>query len=195
VGAEAAAPVALSLLRTFSSRSRWYDRPEGLTLREVCSLSGHPPTAACLSTRFDWAIEGVTQETPCDIHVIRQGKSALLWPAELAAGNVPPSETKKRLDIVFSSPIAEATYYMAPLAKEQKIPLRVEGALDKVWWYLNGRYIGTSFPGETFFYEFPDGSHRLSAADGKGRTAATRLTVVSPGGRNQRKGQDATPLE
>ncbi|MDR2137820.1 MAG: penicillin-binding protein 1C [Synergistaceae bacterium] len=191
VGAEAAAPVALSVLRTFSPQSRWYDRPEGLVLREVCSLSGRPPTAACLSTRLDWAIEGVTQGIPCDIHVIRDGKSALLWPAELAARDSPPSEIKKRPDIVFSSPIAEATYYMAPLAKEQKIPLRVEGALDKVWWYLNGRYIGTSPPGETFFYAFPDGSHRVSAADGKGRTAATQLTVVSPGGRNQ----DPPPLE
>jgi penicillin-binding protein 1C len=191
VGAEAAAPIALSALRTFSPRPRWYDRPQGLVLREVCSLSGRPPTAACLSTRLDWAVEGVTRETPCDIHVIRGGKSALLWPDELAVQDAPLSEIKKRPDIVFSSPIAEAVYYLAPLAKEQKIPLRVEGALDKVWWYLNGRYIGTSPPGETFFYKFPDGRHRLSAADGRGRAAATRLTVVSPG----RRTQDAPPLK
>jgi penicillin-binding protein 1C len=194
VGAEVAAPVALSVLRAFSPRSRWYDPPEGLTLREVCSLSGRPPTAACLSTRLDWTIEGVTQETPCDIHVIRGGKSALLWPAELAARNAPPTEIKKRPDIVFSSPIAEATYYLAPLAKEQKIPLRVEGALDRVWWYLDGRYIGTSPAGETFFYEFPDGRHRVSAADGEGRTSTTRLTVVSPGGKRG-SDQDAPLLE
>jgi penicillin-binding protein 1C len=191
VGAEVAAPIALSVLRSLSPRSRWYDRPKGLTLREVCSLSGRPPTAACLSTRLDWVVEGVTQETPCDIHVIRGGKSALLWPAELARRNSSPVEIKKRPDIVFSSPIADATYYLAPLAKEQKIPLRVEGALDRVWWYLNGQYIGTSSAGETFFHEFPDGRHRVSAADGEGRTAVTRLTVVSP----RERMQDALPLE
>ncbi|MDR1378313.1 MAG: penicillin-binding protein 1C [Synergistaceae bacterium] len=191
VGVKAAAPIALSILRVFSPRSRWYDRPDGLALREVCSLSGCPPTAACLSTRLDWVVEGVTQETPCDIHVIRGGKSALLWPAELATGKLPPTEMKKRPNIVFSSPIAEATYYLAPLAKEQKIPLRVEGALDKVWWYLNGRYIGTSLAGETFFYEFQDGRHRISAADGEGRAAITQFTVVSPGGRTR----NTLPLE
>jgi membrane carboxypeptidase/penicillin-binding protein PbpC len=83
----------------------------------------------------------------------------------------------------FVSPIADAIYYLAPLAKEQKIPLRVEGAQKRVWWYLNGRCIGTSPANETFLYGFPDGTHSLSASDGEGRGALTRLTVVSPGRR------------
>jgi membrane carboxypeptidase/penicillin-binding protein PbpC len=74
---------------------------------------------------------------------------------------------------------------LAPLAKEQKIPLRVEGALERVWWYLNGIFIGSSLPNETFFYAFPDGVHFLSASDGGGRIAATRLSVVSPGKRKE----------
>jgi penicillin-binding protein 1C len=188
IGAQVAAPIALSALRLLSPRSRWYDRPEGLTLREVCALSGRPPTAACLSTRLDWSIEGVTKNIPCDIHVIRRGKSVLSLPPELAArGSLPmrdssPSslEIRKRPDVVISSPIADATYYLAPLAEEQKIPLRAEGARGKIWWYLNGRYIGNSPPNETFFYPFPRGRHLVSASDAEGRTAATRLTVVLP---------------
>ncbi|MDR1979266.1 MAG: penicillin-binding protein 1C [Synergistaceae bacterium] len=190
VGAQVAAPIALSALRTFSPRSGWYERPEGLALREVCAVSGRPPTAACLSTRLDWSIEGVTRDIPCDIHVIRRGKSALSLPTELATPDSPPSEIRKRPDVVFSSPIAEATYYLTPLATEQKIPLRVEGALGKVWWYLNGQYIGNSPPNETFFYSFPDGLHLISASDAEGRTAATSLTVVSPG----KKFQEESPL-
>ncbi|MDR1622132.1 MAG: penicillin-binding protein 1C [Synergistaceae bacterium] len=188
VGAQVAAPIALSALRTLSPRSRWYDRPEGLVLREVCALSGRPPTAACLSTRLDWAIEGVTQDIPCDIHVIRRGKSVLSLPTELVAQNslsAEGSKVRRRPDIVISSPIAEATYYLAPLAKEQKIPLRVEGAVGKVWWYLNGHYIGNSPPDETFFYSFSDGRHKVSVSDNEGRTTATHLTVVSPGARER----------
>jgi penicillin-binding protein 1C len=187
IGAQVAAPIALSALRFLPSRSRWYDQPEGLALREVCALSGRPPTAACLSTRLDWSVEGVTRDTPCDIHVIRGGKSVLSLPAELAARDSlsmrapSSSEVRKRPAIAVSSPIADATYYLAPLAKEQKIPLRAEGAREKIWWYLNGQYIGNSPPNETFFYSFPSGRHLVSASDGEGRTAGTRFTVVLPG--------------
>jgi membrane carboxypeptidase/penicillin-binding protein PbpC len=106
----------------------------------------------------------------------------------------PFSGVRKQPDIRFVSPIAGAVYYLAPLAAEQKIPLRVEGALEKIWWYLNGRFIGSSPPNETFFYTFPDGVHFLSASDGEGRTAATRLTVVSPGKRKKPEPEEELPL-
>ncbi|GHS87444.1 penicillin-binding protein 1C [Synergistales bacterium] len=191
VGAGAAAPVALSVLRVLSAgesvnknaRSAWYERQEGLVLREVCALSGRPPTPACLSRRLDWSIEGVTRTTPCDIHVLRNGQSALLWPTSLAAAETPATDIRRsNLNIV--SPISGATYYMAPLAREQKIPLRSEGARGasgKVWWYLDGRFIGLSAANDTFFYAFPDGRHKLSVSDGTGGGASTSFNVASPG--------------
>jgi penicillin-binding protein 1C len=188
VGAQAAAPVALAVMRALSPLSRWYAQPEGLALREVCSLSGLPPTAACLSTRLDWHIEGVTRSVPCDIHVVKNGKSVLLWPAEFLMNSLyaPRQQglapkTRKRPYITIVSPIEGATYYLAPLAVEQKIPLRAEGAVGRVWWYVDGEYIGTSPPEEAFFHTFPDGRHTVSAADGDGRSALTRLSVASPG--------------
>ncbi|MDR2175377.1 MAG: penicillin-binding protein 1C [Synergistaceae bacterium] len=210
VGAQAAAPAALSVLRALLSGPdrpgpAWYSIPEGLVLREVCTLSGRPPTAACLSTRLDWSIEGVTQSVPCDIHVLRGGRSALLWPPELAgnrspaAGTAPssaalPSEVRRQPDIRFVSPVSGATYYLAPLAREQKIPLRAEGAQERIWWYLNGRFIGTSLPDETFFHSFPDGDHFLSVSDGDGRTAVTCFSVVSPGKRRDPESEEPLPL-
>ena len=183
VGARVAAPVALSVLRVLSPRLRWFDPPGGVALREVCSLSGRPPSAACLSTRRDWYIEGVTRSIPCDLHVIRGGRSRLLWPAELAMGNISPSEIQRRPYVVISSPIAGAIYHLAPLASEQRIPLRAEGAVGRVWWYVNGEYSGTAAPGETFFHAFPqsDGRHTISVVDEEGRTAVTHVTVVFPG--------------
>ncbi|MDR2528373.1 MAG: penicillin-binding protein 1C [Synergistaceae bacterium] len=185
VGVRAAAPLALSIMRAIFPKPRWYGPPDGLELREVCALSGRPPTAACLVTRRDWAIRGVTRNTPCDIHVIRAGKSTLLWPSEMALQDAPLSEVRKQSEIVFSSPVTGATYYLAPLAKEQKIPLRVEGAAEKVWWYIDGLYIGASAPNETFFHNFPDGRHTISAVDAQGRTAAARVNVALPGKRRQ----------
>ncbi|MCL2011015.1 MAG: penicillin-binding protein 1C [Synergistaceae bacterium] len=183
VGAQVAAPVALSALRVLSPNSRWYAPPEGAALREVCSLSGHPPSAACLSTRRDWYVEGVSRSVPCDLHVVRGGKSTLLWPVEFARRNIPPSDMQKRPYVSISSPIAGATYYLAPLAREQKIPLRAEGAVGRVWWYMDAEYIGTAAPGETFFYAFPyvDGQRSVSVVDEEGRAAAAHFTVAFPG--------------
>lgn len=187
VGAGAAAPIALSTLRVLGVSS-WYERPEGLISREVCALSGRPPTAACLSRRLEWSIEGVTRTTPCDIHVLRNGQSALLWPNSLSARTPLADVARSNLTIV--SPLAEATYYMAPLALEQKIPLRSEGANGKVWWYLDGRFIGSVSATDTFFYRFPDGRHSLSVSDGAGGSAKTIFNVVSPG----KKGRVTEPL-
>jgi penicillin-binding protein 1C len=186
VGAQAAAPVALSVLRLISPAARWYDPPEGAALREVCALSGRPPSAACLSTRRDWHIENVSRSVPCDLHVVRGGKSALLWPAELAYANSPQSEVRKRPYVGIASPIAGATYYLAPLAGEQKIPFRAEGAVGRVWWYVDGSYVGTAAAGETFFHPFSyapraEGRRSVSVVDEEGRTAAVNITVAFPG--------------
>ena len=181
VGVKAAAPVAVRILRSVSTRAAWYDKPDGLVLRSVCSLSGRPPTAACTSTRLDWSIEGVSQTIPCNLHVIRQGRAALMWPAEFASRETPQEQIQKRASLVITSPIAEAVYVSAPLDLQQRIPMRTEGAIGRVWWYLDGTYIGSSLPNETFFHRVPDGHHTLGAVDEEGRSALTNVSVVTPG--------------
>ena len=156
-------------------------KPDGLVLRPVCALSGRPPTAACTATRLDWSIEGVSQTIPCNLHVIRRGRSALTWPAEFASRETPPERIQKRASLSITSPIAEAVYTSAPLDLDQRIPMRAEGALGRVWWYLDGTYIGTSLPNETFFHRVPDGRHAVGAVDAEGRSALTNVTVVTPG--------------
>ena len=190
VGVKAAAPVAIKLLRAVSPKPNWYDKPEGLVLRPVCSLSGRPPTAACTSTRLDWSIEGVSQTLPCNLHVIRKGQSTLMWPAEFASRETPQDKIQKRASLSITSPIAEAVYITAPLDLQQRIPMRAEGAVGRIWWYLNGRYIGTSLPNETFFHHVPDGHHVIGAVDEEGRSASTRVSVVTPG----KKRKEAVPL-
>jgi hypothetical protein len=61
---------------------------------------------------------------------------------------------------------------------------------------MNGEYIGTAAPGETFFHAFPhsDRRHIISVVDEEGRTAVTHVTVVFPG-RAGHKGDDLLKLE
>ena len=180
VGAQTAAPVAMRILRTISPGSGWYDRPDGIGLRQICSLSGRPPTAACPATRHDWHIEGITQTLPCDLHALKAGRTILSWPSELGA-NVRPGDMLQRAPLSIVSPIAGATYLTAPFDLQKKIPMRAEGAIGRVWWYLDGKYIGTSLPNETFFHHVPDGDHVIGAADREGRSASTGVRVVTPG--------------
>ena len=179
VGARVSAPVAVKILRVISPKSTWYERPEGLVARRVCSLSGKPPTALCPSVKQEWAIEGVTSTFPCDMHTVKSGKVAVNMPSGFTGGNNPRS----RLGII--SPIPGASYFAAPLDNERRIPLKTEGARGKVWWYLDGEYIGTSTGDTAFFHDVPDGEHTISAADEGGRSDSVRVKVFTPGRRVQ----------
>ncbi|MBQ7543781.1 MAG: penicillin-binding protein 1C [Synergistaceae bacterium] len=184
VGARAAAPVAVKLLRTVSPKSGWYDKPEALTLRKVCSLSGKPPTALCPSVKMEWAIVGITQTLPCDMHALKGGQTVVNLPASFGAReNVPAVKARAELSII--SPVPGASYFAAPLDNERRIPMKTEGASGSVWWYLDGKYIGTSRAESTFFHDIPDGEHVVSAVDEAGRSAKVDVKVFTPGRRKK----------
>ncbi|MBQ7197455.1 MAG: penicillin-binding protein 1C [Synergistaceae bacterium] len=185
VGARAGAPVAVKILRVISPRSTWYDKPENLILRKVCTLSGKPPTALCPSTKFEWAIDGVTKTFPCDMHTIKSGQAVVNLPSgfneKIRRENL--MIKRARPDLAIASPISGASYFAAPFDNERKIPMKAEGAIGSVFWYLDGEYIGTSLSDKTFFHNVPDGEHIISAADNDGRTTSVNIKVFTPGRR------------
>ena len=172
VGARAAAPVAVKILRVLSPNSTWYEKPEGLILRPVCSLSGKPPTALCPSIKNEWAIAGVTKTFPCDMHVMKSGQVNI---------NLPKGLKREGPVLSIVSPIPGASYFAAPFDTERKIPLKTEGAVERVWWWLDGNFIGSSLPDKNFFYNIPDGEHVVSAVDTTGRSVKVDVKVFTPG--------------
>ena len=178
VGARASAPLAVKILRAVSPKSGWYERPEGLVLRQVCSLSGKPPLALCPSTKLEWAIEGVTQTLPCDIHSVKDSKVVVNMPR----GFTEEGGKNSRLKII--SPVPGASYFTAPLDIERKIPMKAEGTKGKIWWYLDGEYAGVSVNGEVLFRDIPDGEHTVSAADENGKSDSVKVKVYTPGKRS-----------
>ena len=184
IGARASAPVAVKILRVVSPKSGWYEKPEGLILRKVCALSGKPPTALCPAVKSEWAIDGVTKTFPCDMHSMKSGKSVVNLPVEFNSGiktknNIAVKNARSELKII--SPVPGASYFAAPFDTERKIPMKTEGASERVWWYLDGKYIGTSKPDRTFFHDVPDGEHIISAADSDGRSAVVNVKIFTPG--------------
>ena len=179
VGARACAPVAVKILRAVSPRSTWYGHPEGLALRKVCSLSGKPPLALCPSAKLDWAVDGVSQTVPCDIHTVREGKTAVDMPAGFTA----EGGRNSRLTVI--SPVPGASYFTAPLDTQGKIPLKAEGSKGTIHWYIDGEYAGSSRAGSTLLRKIPDGEHVVSAADENGRSDAVNVRVYTPGRRQE----------
>ena len=183
VGARAAAPVAVKILRAVSPKSGWYDKPEDVSLRKVCSLSGKPPTAMCPEVKMDYFLDGITQTFPCDMHTIRAGHSVVTLPASFRSSNA--EEVRKgRVSLSIISPVPGAAYFAAPFDLERKIPMKSEGAEGRVWWYLDGEYIGTAKSEATFFHDVPDGEHIVSVVDEAGRSAKAAVKVFTPGRRN-----------
>ena len=62
--------------------------------------------------------------------------------------------------------------------------MKAEGTRGKIWWYIDGEYMGVSEGGATFFRGMPDGEHTVSAVDENGRTSAVNVKVYTPGKRS-----------
>jgi penicillin-binding protein 1C len=70
VGVEAAAPLMISLFRETSAGGEpdWFRIPDGVVIRDVCTMSGCVPGAHCRATRRDMYITDVSPYTVCPVH-------------------------------------------------------------------------------------------------------------------------------
>ncbi len=70
VGAEVAAPLLFTIFESLNTGAQveWFARPGRVSARQVCAVSGMPPTALCVATEQELFIEGISPNRPCDIH-------------------------------------------------------------------------------------------------------------------------------
>jgi len=70
VGVESASPLMLAVFDelTRGKAPVWFDRPDGVELRDVCTVSGMPPGKNCRHTTRDYFIKGVSPIEPCSVH-------------------------------------------------------------------------------------------------------------------------------
>ena len=177
VGLSAAAPAVVEILRALPAGG-WYDQPADVETREVCTLSGAPPSPACLSTRKDYWIEGASSSAPCSMHVIRDGEKTVRWPAELeefARRRSLEVETGGEISIV--SPLPGSRYFLTPFGGEQRTALKAEGAVPPVYWFIGGAFAGKQEGRDPLFRPLQKGRHTISLVDSRGRTASSWVVV------------------
>lgn len=177
VGLSAAAPAVVEVLRALPAAG-WYDPPPGVESREVCSLSGAPPSPACLSTRKDYAIEGISSPAPCTMHTILDGEKTVRWPPELEEFARRRSlEVEAGGGISIVSPLPGSRYFLTPLGGEQRTALKAEGAVPPVYWFIGGTFAGKQVGREPLFRPLKKGRHTISLVDSRGRTASSWVVV------------------
>ena len=69
-GVDAATPILFALFTALTGQDthRWYTTPEQLKTREVCALTGVPPSPHCPTRKSDVYIPGISSVKTCTIH-------------------------------------------------------------------------------------------------------------------------------
>jgi penicillin-binding protein 1C len=100
-GAEAAVPLLFDLFNAidYNSDVKWFDVPEGLYMREVCSESGLIPTQYCPNTIRDFAIKDQSHNDICNIH--KPVYVSLDESIQYCTGCLPSSDYKKAVYAVY----------------------------------------------------------------------------------------------
>ncbi len=173
VGLGAAAPAVLETLRALPGGG-FSAPPPGVTVRQVCALSGQLPSPLCPRTVKEYAVAGISPSAACTMHHLEQGKVVVVWPPELSAYMESPREKKSELSI--TSPLADASY----LKHEEgaNLVLRAEGS-GEYFWFVDGRYVGRGTADRPCLWPMKRGKHRLSVTDALGRQKAIRFSVYT----------------
>ncbi len=182
VGLHAAAPAALKIIRHLSQgRGDWYDPPDSVSRGEVCSVSGMPPSPLCPRTKTEWRITDVSPKTPCDMHVLRDGAPAVVWPSELEDFARRTSAAVRAKGANITSPLPDSICYLAPGDVSRRIAFTCEGGVRPFFWFVDGEFYGRQGGAGSLFWTMTPGKHRVAVTDSAGNSAASAFEVIRVG--------------
>jgi penicillin-binding protein 1C len=118
-GAEVAVPLLFDLFNAidYNADVKWFDQPEDLYKREVCSESGLIPSNYCLNTITDFAIKDRSHNETCNIH--KPVYVNIDETIQYCTGCLPSSNYKK---IVYPVYQPELTVWLSQNKNDFKIP-------------------------------------------------------------------------
>lgn len=188
VGGEAALPLALEILQGLSRGQSW-DRPREVRERLVCSLSGAPAGTACEDTiRADY-LSGLTSPVSCRIHRwVQKGPSRVgepHWPPFMSAfwsSQKQGTNKNKKPFLKILSPEQKGEYLLPSSGRASKIlqfSARGSSEIEKLYWFLDGHFIGVREGHQTIAWPMKKGHHELVVSDGKGTSEVVKFSVYT----------------
>ena len=186
-GISMAAPGAITILRVLGAgiplEKSWYKTPPGVGHARVCALSGAALSPFCPSSRTVPNIREVWRTVPCSMHILQNGRTALVWPPELEDFNrkrFSQEDLSRKALIV--SPMPGSSYLITPGGRMHPIALKAEGVAYPVHWYADGEYIGLQEREDLPLYWMPGGGeHSISLLDSQERVTSITVPVTDLG--------------
>ena len=135
-GADAATPILFALFSALTGQDthRWYTTPEQLKTREVCALTGVPPSPHCPTRKTDVYIPGLSSVKTCTIHKRVYVDNVTGYSLCSHCRNLPP------INLNYLAVKSSEALLQAPILSPSSITLRTtvsEKKRDIAWINLN----------------------------------------------------------
>jgi penicillin-binding protein 1C len=171
-----ATPAAL-LARDLGPVPAWPQPPAGVSAYQACPLSGEPAGPLCPVGRSAWRLTRFARTQPCQLHVRQAGRTVIHWPRELAAFMAKKAGSSVgRAEAMITSPLPGATIRLT--REGEALPLKSEGALGPVWWYVDGEFFAVAGPGRTPILPLTPGQHVVTLVDNQNQTAKSEFRAT-----------------
>jgi penicillin-binding protein 1C len=168
VGVNAAAPLAMKIFDWLYVKkpAPWYQVPDSIGERKVCALSGEPASDSCPHSVTDLCIKHCSLTRKCTVH------EKILVASDRA---IDLDEDKPRI----ISPSHKCEYFVSGMPGERKLPLEASGSIDvdKLFWFVDGKFYNTSLNGDKILWDMELGRHRITCSDPLGRSASIIVIV------------------
>ena len=179
VGAEIAAPAAWEIARFIEpgNNPKWFAKPEGISLRKICSVSGLPVTVDCpLSIDAPYS-ECTSRAKLCEVHRRDfDGKVVERMDPVLEAFY---ARIKKASELSILQPARGAEFQLVEGMAQQKIVVKVAGnpADSRLWWFWNGKPAGETLGSDSLVLDVTIGAHHLICVTAEGVSDETHFVV------------------
>ena len=178
VGARAAAPVAWAISRALYPQDDgpWFVAPEEVVARTVCAETGLPASPHCPHVEAGRALAGRSSVVVCGLHRLDANGDVVVKGADAPA--TAGRAHAHRLAIV--KPEDGARYVLVPGRARQRIVCKVSGngETTRLWWFVNGRFAGTTEGAQPFSFDVAVGSHAVVCTTESGVFASAAVEVV-----------------
>jgi penicillin-binding protein 1C len=176
-GLKALAEPAVLFMRDLGAVPPWPKAPAGLSVFRACPVSGEPAGPFCPDSQLAYRLTSLAKTHPCRLHVRENGQTVLKWPRDLAGFMAKNGAVKGNQKWAFiTSPPPGGVIRQE--RETEAMPLKSEGTVGPVYWYMDGEFLAASLPGQTPVWPLKAGRHLLSLVDRKNQTAHSEFTVI-----------------
>jgi penicillin-binding protein 1C len=176
-GFNALAAAGVLYFRDLGAKASFPPAPPAVETYLACPLSGEPKGPFCPEGIWAYRLKDKAKTRPCPLHVRQNGAMKINWPQDLALFMSPSAVSGAKSPTIVSPAPGSVIW---GTASGLSLPLKSEGAVGVVYWFLDGEFVAVAGPGRVPTLPLTPGRRRLSLVDSRDRVAYSEFTVLRP---------------